>query len=61
MLFVRKITMKEESNIARKALLNETFKGLKGLTHQCRELFEMMGMPDIMTNIKLRPTITIQS
>ena len=43
--------LKEESNIARKALLNETFMGLKGLIHECRELTEMMGIPDIMTNL----------
>ena len=50
LLFVRKLMMKEESNIARKALLNETFMGLKGLAHECRELTEMMGIPDILTN-----------
>ena len=43
--------MKEESNIARKALLNETFMGLKGLVHECRELTEMMGIPDILSNL----------
>ena len=51
LLFVRKIMMKEESNIARKALLNETFMGLKGLVHECRELTEMMGIPDILSNL----------
>ena len=47
LLFVRKIMMKENTNIARKALLNETFMGLKGLAHECRELTDMMGIPDI--------------
>ena len=53
LLFVRKIMLKEESNIARKALLNETFMRLKGLIHECFELTEMMGIPDIMTNLVL--------
>ena len=51
LLFFMKIMLKEESNITRKALLNETFMGLKGLSHECRELTEMMGIPDIMTNL----------
>ena len=50
-LFFRKIMLKEESNITRKALMNETFMGLKGLSHECRQLTEMMGVPDIMTNL----------
>ena len=44
LLFIRKIMMKENSNIARKALLNETFMGLKGLAHECREMTEIMGI-----------------
>ena len=51
LLFVRKIMMKDDTNIARKALLNETFIGLKGLAHECRELTEMMGNPDILPNL----------
>jgi len=43
--------LKEESNITRKALLNETFMGLKGLRHKCKELTKMMGIPDIMINL----------
>ena len=51
LLYFRKIMLKEESNIARKALLNETFMGLNGLSHECKEVTEMMGIPDIMTNL----------
>ena len=47
-LFFRKIMLKEESNITWRALMNETFMGLKGLSHECREL---TGIPDIMTNM----------
>ena len=40
--------LKEDSNITRRALMNEMFMGLKGLSYECRELTEMMGIPDIM-------------
>ena len=48
LLFFGKIMLKEESNIMRKALMNETFMGL---SHECRQLTEIMGVPDIMTNL----------
>ena len=51
LLFFRKIMLKEERNITRKVLLKEMFMGLKGLRHECRELTEIMGIPDIMTNL----------
>ena len=50
MLFFRKIMMRDESNITRRALMNETFMGLKGLSYECRQLTEMVGLPDIMAN-----------
>ena len=31
--------------------MNETFMGLNGLSHECRQLTEMMGIPDIMANL----------
>ena len=51
--------LKEESKIAMKALLNETFMGLKGLIHECRELTEMMGIPYIMTNLVRHVGLTL--
>ena len=48
LLFFRKIMLKEDSNITRRALMN---MGLKGLSYECRELTEMMGIPDIMNNL----------
>ena len=51
LLLFRKIMLKEESNITRKGLMNETFMGLKGLSHECIQLTEMMGVPYIMTNL----------
>ena len=49
--FFRKIMLKEESNITRKALMNETSMGLKKLSHACKQLTEMMRIPDIMANL----------
>ena len=43
--------IKENTNIARKVLLNETFMGLKGLAHECREMTEKMGILDILSNL----------
>ena len=51
LLFFRKIMLRDESNLTRRALINETFMGLKGLSYECRQLTEMMGIPDIMANI----------
>ena len=48
LLFFRKIMMRDESNITRRALMNETFMELKGLSYECRQLTEMVGLPDIM-------------
>ena len=49
LLFFRKIMLKEESNITRRALMNETFMGLKGMSHECTQLTEMMGMDNLVS------------
>ena len=33
-----------------KALLNETFMGLKGLGYECKQLTDKLGLPNIMLN-----------
>ena len=48
LLFFKKIMMRNESNITRRALMNDAFMGLKGLSYECRHLTEMVGLPDIM-------------
>ena len=48
LLFFRKIMLKDDSNITRRALMNETFMGLKGLSYECRQLTEMVGIQDII-------------
>ena len=51
LLFLRKIMLLEERNITRRALLNETFMEIKGLIYECRQMTEMIGLPDIMLNM----------
>ena len=36
LFFLRKTMEREDSNKTRKALLNETFMGLKGLGYECK-------------------------
>ena len=52
LLFLRKIMMREESNITMRSLMNETFMELKGLSYECRQITEMMGLPDIIDVLK---------
>ena len=56
LLFLRKTKEREESNITRKALLNYTFMGLKGLGYECKQLTDKLGLPKIrgeeMQNIR---------
>ena len=40
-----------ESNITRRALLNEMFIEMKGLGYECKQMIEKMGLPDIMFNM----------
>ena len=42
---------REDSNITRKALLNETFMGLKGLGYECKQLTDKLGLPNIMFSL----------
>ena len=46
--FVRKIMMKEDDNITKKALHQEVITGIKGLAHECKELTDELEMPNIM-------------
>ena len=48
LLFLRKTMMRDESNITRRALLNETFMEMKGLGCGCKQMTKKMGLPDIM-------------
>ena len=39
--------------------MNEMFTGLKGLKYECRQLTEMVGLPDIMANTVSRGEIKL--
>ena len=45
--------------------MNETFMGLKGLSDECRELTDMMGIADINANLvsicEIRQAVAIHS
>ena len=45
---------REDSNITRKALLNETFMGLKGLDYECKQLTDKLRLPNILLNQDLK-------
>ena len=47
LLFLSKTMEKEDSNITRRALVNETFMGLKGLGYECKQLTDKMGLPNM--------------
>ena len=51
LLFLGKTMEREDSNITRKALLNEAFMGLKGLSYECKQLTDKLGLPNIMLNL----------
>ena len=51
LLFLRKIMLLEERNITRRALLNETFMDMKGLSYKCSQITEMKRLLDIMFNM----------
>ena len=42
---------REDSNITRKALLNEAFMGLKCIGYECKQLTDKLGLTDIMVNL----------
>ena len=39
--------LKEEDYICRKAVMNETILGAKGLGHECKKLAESVGLNDV--------------
>ena len=47
LLFLRKTMERDESNITRRVLL----MGLEGLGHECKQVTDMLGLPNIMFNL----------
>ena len=50
MLFLRKLMLKDDSSICKRAIINESLLGVKGLGHECKELSTLVGLPDIRYN-----------
>ena len=46
LMFMRKMILKEEDNICRRALMNETILGANGLSKECKDLAEQIGLQD---------------
>ena len=45
--FLKKIMAKEDSNLYKRSLLNETILGTEGLGHECKALAKTLGLPDL--------------
>ena len=50
LLFLRKLMDKEDSNICKRAIVNETLLGAEGLGHECKVLTATIGLPDVRYN-----------
>ena len=51
LMFMRKMILKEEDNICRRALMNETILGANGLSKECKDLADQVGLPDLRYNL----------
>ena len=49
-MFMGKMIPKEEDNICRRALMNETILGANGLSKECKDLAKKIGLPDLRFN-----------
>ena len=50
MLFLRKLMLKDDSTICKRAIIIESLLGVKGLGHKCKKLSTLVGLPDIRYN-----------
>ena len=50
MMFLRKLMLKDKSNICRRAVMDETLLGVKGLGYECAEISSIVGLPDLRFN-----------
>ena len=45
--FLKKIMAKEDSNLCKRSILNETILGIEGWGHECKALAKTLGLPDL--------------
>ena len=50
LLFLRKLMFKENSNLCKRAVINETLLGSEGLGHECKVLTDTLGLTDLRDN-----------
>jgi hypothetical protein len=48
LFFLRKLMLKDDSNICKRAVMNETILGAEGLGHECEVLTETIGLPNVV-------------
>ena len=47
LLFLKKTMKKEDSNLCKRAIMNEVILNIKGLGHECKALSTTLGLPDL--------------
>ena len=55
--FVRQILLKDDSNIAKNAILQEMEVGINGLGHECNSICNEINIPEVMTTSLLKSNI----
>ena len=48
LFFLRKLMLKDDNNICRRAVINETQIGTEGLGHECKALTDAIGLPNVV-------------
>ena len=48
LVFLHKILGKDQSNICKKAILEEVSNGIHGLAYECKQICHELEMPDIL-------------
>ena len=58
LFFLTKLMLKHESNICKRAVMNESLLGVEGLGHECKVLTDKLGLPDVMQTPVSKSDIT---
>ena len=48
LLFLKKVMAKENNNLCKRSIINETILGTEGLGHECKVIAKTIGLPDLM-------------
>ena len=47
LIFLKKVMAKENSNLCKRSIINETILGTEGLGHECNVIAQTIGLPDL--------------